>query len=173
MAFLSVSPFSHSYCRGQNISLIQFHQKQVMPLVMVVGTHQDGGDHGAGHHQHDRVEVRRCKVESGELRTWRGRRYNLKLPAIQTLNICWWRWFSGTLNSAVKWMWRKQESVDQIENWEEKGPNLEMLQVTRSLFYLTLFPAEFSVSPFKSAGEVVIVIINQPTSQQSSKELGS
>ena len=63
--------------------------------------------------------------------------------------------------------------VDQIENWEEKGPNLEMLQVTRSLFYLTLFPAEFSVSPFKSAGEVVIVIINQPTSQQSSKELGS
>lgn len=70
-------------------------------------------------------------------------------------------------------MWGQQESVDQIENWEEKGPNLEMLQVTRSLFYLTLFPAEFSVSPFKSAGEVVIVIINQPTSQQSSKELGS
>ena len=35
---------------------------------MVVGTHQDGCDHGAGHHQHDRVEVRRCKVESGELR---------------------------------------------------------------------------------------------------------
>ena len=39
---------------------------------MFVGTHQDGGDHGAGHHQHDRVEVRRCKVESGELRTWGG-----------------------------------------------------------------------------------------------------
>ena len=61
------------------------------------------------------------------------RRYNLKLPAIQTFNICWWRWFSGTLNSAVKSMWGQQESVDQIENWEEKGPNLEMLQVTRLL----------------------------------------
>ena len=63
------------------------------PLVMVVGTHQDGCDHGAGHHQHDRVEVRRCKVESGELerdRMGRGRggRYNLKLAAIQTFNIC-------------------------------------------------------------------------------------
>ena len=77
------------------------------------------------------------------------------------------------LCSEVNVGWGQQESVDQIENWEEKGPNLEMLQVTRSLFYLTLFPAEFSVSPFKSAGEVVIVIINQPTSQQSSKELGS
>ena len=39
---------------------------------MVVGTHQDGCDHGAGHHQHDRVEVRRCKVESSELRMGRG-----------------------------------------------------------------------------------------------------